>query len=152
MKSFGCPSRSPMRRRKLILRTPFRLSPHIFFRCRRQFSAFGPSPLLAESLQDLLLLQNREVRICRILLPISLLNEGDGVLGGADLCADRLTLLQSPTGFDRGPWRRGKPGFFHSVSGAALVHSDLVHSALSFRRICCCCRIEKSAYLGSFFR
>ena len=32
------------------------------------------------------------------------------------------------------------------------AYSDLVHSHLSLCRICCCCRIEKSAYLGSFFR
>src|SRR4030042_3921360 len=75
-------------------------------------SAFGPGPLLAESSQVLLLLPNREVRIFGIPFPISLLNKGNGVVCGEGLCADPLTLLQSPTGFDRVLRVRGKPGLF----------------------------------------
>jgi hypothetical protein len=67
----------------------------------RRLSAFGPGPFLVECSQELLLLPNREVRIVRILFPISLLNKVNGVIGGADLCADRLTLSRYPAGFDQ---------------------------------------------------
>ena len=67
----------------------------------RRLCAFGTGPLLVESLQKLLLLPNREVRIVRILFPISLFNKVNGVIGGADLCADRLTLSRYPAGFDQ---------------------------------------------------
>src|SRR5512139_1213215 len=67
----------------------------------RRLSAFGPGPLLVECSQELLLLPHREVRIVRILFPIGFLNKVNGVVGGADLCADRLTLSRHPAGFDQ---------------------------------------------------
>lgn len=69
-----------------------------FLRYRWQFFALGPRPLLAESAEELLLRPNRELGVHRVLLPIGLFNEGNGVVGDAGLGVDRLTLRQSPTG------------------------------------------------------
>ena len=72
-----------------------------FFIRYQRFSTPGLGPFLAESLQDLPLLPNRKVRVGRVAFPIRLLNECNGVFGNDGLCADPLTLLRSPTGFDR---------------------------------------------------
>ena len=84
---------------------------------RRRFSAFRHHPLLVQSFQHLLLCPNREIRIVRVFLPISPLNEGDGVVGDANFCVDLLTRLLSPPGpgldhrRSRDNCRRGKLDF-----------------------------------------
>jgi len=69
--------------------------------------AFGVLPILVESPEDFLLLPDREVGITRVFFSIKGLNKDDTVSGSTDLCLDHLTLLQSPTGFDRILWMRG---------------------------------------------
>ena len=83
----------------------FALLSRFFIRPQR-FSTLGLGPLLSESLQNLLLLPNRKVRVGRVAFSISLFNESNRITGSDGLCADHLTLPRSPTGFDRILWRR----------------------------------------------
>ena len=76
------------------------LFPRFLLWCSRRFSAVGLHPLLVQSFQELLLRPNREIRVARVFLPISLFNEGNGIVGGANLCVDLLTPLRPPMGFD----------------------------------------------------